>query len=182
MTLRRICDDVDISAALAEVLAAPELWGEHPERTSYADSAHRETQDIWLRFRDERTLTDPAEYDRPHWSVWYPAMERLPSLKPLILDVMRRIDGTHLGGCLMTRIPGGKRVYPHIDTGWHASTMNTKAYLILQANDGCLNMCGDDVAIMRTGSVWTFDNSKLHSVLNNGRSDRIACIVTCRVE
>ena len=182
MSLLRIGPDMDVSAALADVLAADDLWGAIPLRTMAEDSPHRETQDVWLRYRAADELTDAEAFATPHWSVWYPCMARLPSLKTIILDVMRRAHGTHLGGCLLTRIPAGKQVYEHTDEGWHAETMNTKLYVILQANAGCINYCGNDVAVMESGSVWQFDNSKPHSVINGGESDRIACIVTCRYE
>jgi hypothetical protein len=182
VSLQRIGHDIDVSQALAEVLAADDMWGAIQLRTMAADSPHRETQDVWLRYRAADELTDAEAFSTPHWSSWYPCMARLPSLKPIIFDVMRRVEGTHLGGCLLTRIPAGKRVYEHTDGGWHAETMNAKLYVILQANAACINYCGDDQAVMESGSVWRFDNSLPHSVINGGGSDRIACIVTCRVE
>ena len=182
MSLRRLGPDIDVSHALIEVMAADDLWGTIPLRTMAEDSPHRETQDVWLRYRAADELIDAEAFATPHWSAWYPCMARLPSLKPLIFDVTRRVEGTHLGGCLLTRIPAGKQVYEHTDEGWHAETMNTKVYVILQANAACINYCGDDQAVMESGSVWQFDNSKPHSVVNGGGSDRIACIITCRCE
>jgi len=182
MSLRRIGPDIDVTAALAEVLEVDAMWGAIQLRTMAADSPHRETQDVWLRYRAVEELTDAEAFATPHWSAWYPIMDRLSSLKPIIFDVMRRVDGTHLGGCLLTRIPAGKQVYEHTDEGWHAETMNAKLYVILQANAGCINYCGKQSAVMTPGSVWQFDNSLPHSVVNMGLSNRIACIVTCRVE
>lgn len=182
MSLERIGQDIDVTAALAEVMAADDMWGEIPLRTMAADSPHRETQDVWLRYRATQDLTDAESFASPHWSVWYPVMERLPSLKAVIFEVFHRMQGTHLGGCLLTRIPPGKQVYDHIDEGWHAETMNAKVYVILKANAACLNFCGDHRAVMATGSVWRFDNSRPHSVVNGGATDRIACIATMKVE
>jgi len=51
MSLRRIGPYIDVTKALAEVLAADDLWGEIPLRTMAEDSPHRETQDVWLRYR-----------------------------------------------------------------------------------------------------------------------------------
>ena len=180
--LRRVGPNLDVTKALAEVLEADDLWDAIPLRTMAADSPHRETHDIWLRYRAADELTDADAFATPHWSAWYPCMKRLPALRGLMFDVMRRVEGTHLGGCLLTRIPAGKRVYEHTDEGWHAETMNAKLYVILQANAGCINYCGGVHAVMESGSVWQFDNSKPHSVVNGGGSDRIACIITCRCE
>lgn len=177
-----ITSGLNVYPPLRQVLDAPDLWGKNPERTGFEASPHRETLDIWLRFRRPEELHEIADYDRPHWSVWWPAMERLPLLKPLIMAVAWRMQATHLGGCLMTKIPAGCQVYPHKDLGWHATMMNAKVYIILQANERCINRCGDDEARMAAGSVWRFDNAQDHSVVNGGDTDRIAVIATMRTE
>lgn len=180
--LQLIRSNIEVAPILAEVDAAPELWGGHPERTAPSDSPHRESLDVWLRFRPQDELTEPARYSEPHFAAWYPAMARLPSLRPVIFDLMRTMEAVYLGGCMLTRIPGGKRIYEHHDDGWHAQFMNTKLYVILRANEGCVNFCGDDAAVMKPGSVWRFENSVPHSVENNGNTDRVVAILTMRVE
>lgn len=86
---------------------------------------------------------------------------------------------THLGGVLLTKIPPGGKILPHHDRGtWHAEEMDLKVWLLIEANEGCLNTCENDRVIMRAGEAWTFSNLKVHSVENNGDTDRI-CLIIC---
>ena len=52
---------VEASPVVAELAAAPELWGQHPERTGAPGSPHRESEDIWLRFRDRSELVEASD-------------------------------------------------------------------------------------------------------------------------
>ena len=72
---------------------------------------------------------------------------------------------------------------PHDDRGsWHAEWLNTKVYLPIQSNPGCLNICEDDRVSMQEGEAWTFDNLKTHSVENNGDTARVTAILCMRTE
>ena len=82
----------------------------------------------------------------------------------------------------MTRLPPGARILPHIDVGWHPTFNNTKCYVVLKANEQCFNHCVDETVIMRPGEAWLFNNRVIHSVDNNGDDERIALIMTMRVE
>ena len=156
------------------------LWGEHPERIDFEDSPHVQSQDIWLRFRDQSELHQPSDYGMPHWPVWYPAWKQLTSLHSLVFHIAHEVKATDIGGILMTRIPAGASILPHVDTGWHPEHFSKKCYAIIKANAWCVNRCMDEEVIMREGECWLFDNSVTHSVDNAGSGDRIAMIVTMR--
>lgn len=178
----RLAADLPVAPVLQELDAHPELWGQYTERTSAPGSPHADSQDIWLRFRDRSELTEPARYGEPHFPVWYPAAALVPSIKPLIHDLMHYVKAVALGGCMLTRLPPGGRILPHVDDGWHALHYNTKAYIILRANPGCLNHCGNEMALMAAGEAWLFNNLVLHSVENWGGTERVAAIITMRTE
>jgi hypothetical protein len=179
---RRIFSGLDVAPALAQLDAHPELWGEHPERIKAPNSPHAQSQDVWLRFRPEAELHEPADYGAPHFAVFWPAWWLLPGLHAITYDVMRAVEATYLGGCLITRIPAGKQILPHVDKGWHPAWNDTKAYVILAANPGCVNRCGEEDVVMREGEAWIFRNDILHSVQNWGSTDRIALILTMKTE
>jgi hypothetical protein len=178
----RIATQMNVAPALAEVESQPELWGQYPERLIVPNSPHAQSQDIWLRFRPRAELTDPAKCGEPHFPVFYPAWDRLPGLHPLVFDIMARVKATSLGGILMTKIPPGKAILPHTDSGWHPTFNDTKAYVILKANDLCFNRCLDETVIMQPGEAWLFRNDIVHSVENHGATDRIALIITMRTK
>ena len=176
----RLMTNIDGSWATSQLAAHPELWNQHPERTSIPGSPHAASSDIWLRFRDPTELHEPADYGAPHFAVWYPAWHLLPGLHPIVFDVARAVEATYIGGCLITRIPAGAAILPHVDRGWHPESLPAKAYIILKANDGCVNWCEDEAVVMKTGTAWRFRNDLVHSVQNNGDSERIAVILTMR--
>lgn len=169
-----------VDAAMAELAVASDLWGANPERCASPDSPHRESQDIWLRYRAREEIRQPADFGAPHVAAWYPAFERLHMVRGMIFDVARAVLATAIGGCLITRIPAGKRIYEHEDHGWHAEFYHLKVYVILAANLDCLNHCGGECVVMHPGEVWSFRNDIPHSVENNGTTDRIAMILTFR--
>lgn len=175
---RLIKSGIDVTAAVAQLDGQPDLWDTRVDRLSYL-GPHRETSDIWVRFRDPRHLTSAESYREPHLSVWYPAWHALPALRPIVFDLASCVEATHIGGVLITKIPAGGRVYEHDDRGgWHSEYHDAKVWIPLRANDGCLNHCEGDTVIMEAGTAWTFSNLKRHSVENRGATERV-CLIVC---
>lgn len=184
-----IAAGIDVSPLLAQIDAHPGLWNARAERRVHPESPHRETDDLWLRYRHPRELTGPASYAEPHNSVWYPASITLAAAWPIIDRLRDRVGADALGGVLMTRIPPGARVHWHDDRGtWHAEHYTMKIWLPLRANAQCVNSCLDPATdhqedvIMQSGEAWTFSNLLPHRVLNLGDTERIALIMCFRCE
>jgi len=174
---RLIAAGCDVSGIVAELDAHPELWDQNTSRTESPMSVHHGVRDIWLRWRDPAYS---GSFDEPHISAFWPAWHALPSLHPIVRNLSHVVNGVHLGGILITRIPAGEQVRPHTDDGWHARHFDTKLYLVLRANALCLNYCGDEVEHYRVGDVFEFPNSVKHSVVNRGSTDRISVIICFR--
>lgn len=170
----------DPDPALKQLATHQALWGANPERLTLPNSPHAQTQDIWLRARPRRELTSKASYGEPHFPAFYPAWHTLSALQPMVMSVMTQMRAGMLGFTMLSRIPAGCAVLPHVDTGWHAEFCHCKAYVILAANERCVNICGDERIWMRSGSSWLFENRVPHSVVNDGDTDRIALIITMR--
>jgi len=116
------------------------------------------------------------KFNDKHFSVWYPVSDELPLTKNLALDVHKEIGG-ELGGVLVTKIPAGKQVYPHVDRGWHAGYYEKFAVQIACAPGQ--RFCFADGALSPAeGELYQFDNSKVHWVLNPSAQDRIT-LITC---
>ena len=177
---RLIAAGVDVSGVNAEMDAAPELWGQNGYRIADPSSPHHGVPDIWLRWRDAADLTTPDAHTEPHFPVFWPAWERLPSLHAIVRNLSHVANATALGGVLITKVPPGKEVKPHVDDGWHARFYDQKYYLVLRGNPLCLNYCGEDVEVFRAGDVWEYPNSVTHSTVNNGHTDRVTCIICFR--
>lgn len=173
---------VDMLPVQLQLDRNPQLWNANPDRKTRDNSPHDEMNDIWLRFRKKEELTDVSKYSSEHFPVWYPAINDLYDIRPIINQVMARVHCVHLGGVLITKIAPGSKVKEHRDHGWHAEYHNCKVYIPIKANENCINMCGDETMVMRVGEVWTFNNLLMHSVENWGNDDRITLIISMRCE
>lgn len=180
---KRLREGFNVAAVLHELGENQHLWDANKDRTVSPDSPHFGVPDIWVRFRAKEELTSPQAFSEPHFASFYPAWGNLPSLHPIVYDLMAQVRAVYLGGILITKIPAGGQVKPHNDTGgWHAEWHDTKVYVPLQANEGCINHCEDEHVTMRAGEAWSFDNLKTHSVENHGTTDRITAIICMRTE
>ena len=172
---------VNVEPTHLALLRNPTLWNRHRERLG-PKSPHRGVDDIWVRFNDIRSL-DPDNIEamtEEHDSVWYPAYQDLRCLDDLIFPLMAATRAERLGGVLITRIPPGKMVRPHIDSGWH-STYYDKYAIQIAANSlqGWHNT--DGTLVTQPGDVFWFNNQVLHAVTNESNEDRITLIVCLRL-
>lgn len=172
----RIGEGIDTLPVLNALAVNDDLWNENALRTQFAGSPHAECDDIWCWFND---MTDPAAVVDDCKVVPYRGWFALPQIRPMVLDVMRRVEGTHLGRVMITRLRPGAVIPEHADGGAPA-TFYTRYQIALQSLPGALFHSGGEVIQMRTGDVWLVDNRALHSVTNNSADDRIVCIVDIR--
>jgi len=174
---------LDVTLLLLELKNNPQLWNTNTYRTSNPNSPHREVDDIWVRYNHREVLENTPELlHEEHDSVWYPAIERLPSLRKLALDLMHYVKGERLGGILITRIPSGKQVYPHDDCGsWHAAYYDKYAVQLESAPEQAFEFEGERL-VAAPGDVYWFNNQKVHWVTNNSNVDRITAIICIRTD
>lgn len=180
---KKLAEGIDVEPLRLQIEARPDLWNVNKARLS-DDDAHpfAGTSDQWLRYRALEELTSKQAFREPHWSVNYPSWHALPAAQDIIFNLMHMVRAVHLGGVLLTKIPAGGRVKPHDDRGsWHAEQMDCKVYIPIIANDKCVNYCGDESVVMKAGDCWEFDNQVIHSVENNGPTDRWTLISCMRL-
>lgn len=173
--IKLLAAGIDVSALHAELLAAPELWNEHKQRTDMY--AHSNVSDIWVRYNDLANFKgDMATFNDQHESVWYPSFDKLPGVTDIVFNTMRFVMGERLGGVLITKIPPGGEVKPHIDRGWHAEYYQKFAVQI--AGNADQVFCFDETELVtETGDLFTFDNQRKHWVTNKSDVDRITMII-----
>lgn len=175
--IKLIACGLDVHALHAELLEHPELWDAHKQRTQMY--AHSNVQDIWLRYNDIKNFDgDMAKFNDPHESVWYQEpFDALPSSAPIIFNTMRYVFGERLGGVLITKIPPGGEVKPHIDRGWHAEYYQKFAVQI-SADDDQVFCFEETELVTAPGDLFTFDNQRKHWVQNASKTtDRITMII-----
>lgn len=106
--------------------------------------------------------------------MWYPAAESL-GIVPLIYEIADRFKAS-IGGVLITKIPPGKQVYPHIDQGWHAREYEKLAVSVSANHEQSFNFEGEQM-LSEDGDCFTFDNAYSHWVKNDSKIDRMTLIV-----
>lgn len=116
-----------------------------------------------------------------HESVWYPGSDQLPCLKSFIFEAMRYWECERLGGVLITRIPPGAEVKWHQDAGWHAGYY-TKLALQIKSASGQAFCFEDGEFQCEPGTVYAFDNSVPHRVINPTQQERITLIMCVRLD
>lgn len=176
MSIQALPLRLDVSHALEQLAAHPELWNQHRDRLERYGSPHTGVSDIWVRFRDqsENDGTD-AFFLSPHRSVWYGCIVHIPAVWSLVRRVKRFMGAEQLGGVLITRIPPGGEVKPHIDTGWHAHHYR-KVAVQLKGN-AKQAFCFEDCELRsEAGDVYEFDNGVTHWVKNDSMEERMTLI------
>jgi hypothetical protein len=176
---RQIAGAVDVMPLLNAVTVRADLWDAETARTTHPGSAHSEVSDILLRFNDLSVSRDVGVVADQHESINHPAMFQLPQVRPVVFDLMRRVEGERLGRLIITRLRPGRIIAPHVDGGEHAAYYDR--YLVTLWNQpGSVFKAGDEEVFMKAGDVWWFDNGVEHSVVNHSADDRITLIVDIR--
>jgi hypothetical protein len=178
---------VDVAPLLAEIEAHPELWDQRPERLDAPESPHAQMADIWLRYNDIKPYLSgekTGDFGGEHVPVWYPAYGALRAvIRPIIFDLMGLVEGEMLGGVLITKIPHGCEIKPHVDKSWHVDYFE-KFYVTLKSAPGAVFGCeseGETEELSpKVGEIWLFDNHKTHWVMNQSGQDRITLIICIR--
>ena len=171
-----IAEGLDIMPLRHAVARQPGMWNANSLRTTHPGTVHGEADDIWLRFDPTGNLDTVID---GYESVDYPAFAALPQARPIVFDLMRRVEGVRLGQVLITRLKPGGRIYPHEDAGDHAAYYE-RYQISLQGLPGCVFRAGGEQLTMASGEVWWFDNGQTHEVVNNSAGDRIHMIVDIR--
>ena len=169
-------DPVPLLGAIAR---RPELWKADTYLRDYPQGPFGDTETIFLRF-PPASVTELQRSNRdPHECVWMDGILHLPEARPLISDLMARVQGERLGRCMINKLRPGGRIYSHADTPEHAEYWDRYHY-VLQSGPGCLFRCGDETVSLPAGQIWWFQNAEEHEVVNNSKDDRIHLIVDVR--
>lgn len=171
-----IATGVDVLPLVHALTQNADLWNAHPIRTEHQGTAHAEADDILVWFND---LSDPGLVVNDRETVPFEAWQRLPQVRGIVFDLMRRVEGVRLGRVIITRLRPSGVILPHVDGGAPA-TFFSRYQIALQSLPGCIFQVGDEKVNFRTGDVWWFDNQQMHSVVNNSGDDRLALIVDIR--
>lgn len=171
-------------SVVEEFKACYDEFDKYAYRRTAPGSPHADMTDIWVRYNDITPYVSKGSlegFGDEHDSVWYPVADKLPSAKKMAFELMSLVEGERLGGILVTKLPPGGKILPHVDSGWHASYYD-KFYVPITAPEGSRMCFLDGYIKARLGQAWWFDNSNKHWVENQTDEDRISMIVCVRTE
>lgn len=174
----KLASTANISPLLVSIESQPDLWNQNTLRTSHPDTPHKDVDDIWLWFNELKddvasTIDDVQTHPYPAW--W-----ALPQARAIVFDLMRLVEATQLGRCVISRLPPGKKILPHVDQGSPA-TFYQRFQICLQSAPGCNFTIEDEQVCFKPGEIWLINNKAEHSVVNNSNLDRISMVVDLRL-
>jgi hypothetical protein len=77
---------------------------------------------------------------------------------------------------MLTLLPDGGKIIPHADRGVGLLTIH-RCHLVVTAETGTDFMVGDVNKYFAPGTLFEFNNSRVHSVTNNSEADRVHLII-----
>jgi hypothetical protein len=178
----KVAEGIDTLPLMLALQRQPELFGRHRQRQYTEGTPHAGMTDVWVRYNDCTPFEksgDWSTFNDEHESVWYPEADSIPQVRPIVFGLMARVEGERLGGVLITKIPPGGKIEPHVDDGWHAGYYD-KYYVAIHNKPRAVFGFPDGVIEANTGDVWWFRNDVPHWVINGSDDDRLAMIVCIR--
>jgi len=166
---------MDVSAIKIE-LGNTNLWNWLTLRKKAYNSGHGDVDDIILRFQSVEKTKEPTDFMDSMECVDYISQDHLPATMESIKNMtMHRSIGRIIIASLK---PNGK-IAAHIDEGNYALN-HDRYHIVIQTNPSVLFKCGDEEVNMEEGTIWWFDNKRVHSVENRGNIPRIHIVIDVR--
>ena len=179
-----IATGIDVSKLHHELIRQPELWNDNKFRTTYENTPHSDADDVIIRYSDPRILdgSDTSPVQNDHGAVWYPSAKKLPSVKPIVIELMHYLGAYELARCVISRLKPGGKILPHADAvGDYVHLGDIARYhIVVQGLPGSMYRCGDETVCMKTGEVWWFNAHLEHEITNNSADDRIHLMADLR--
>jgi hypothetical protein len=163
----------DVSALRDKVATLVDSdWNREPWRQERF-KIHRYTQTIELIFDQDFRHENPTRRD---------SFDRLGCeslLAPIEKTIFDSAGGTgYTVRALLVNLKAGGRIPPHEDTGYSLMA-SRRVHIPIISNDRVVFTIGGEAKVMRQGELWEVNNARVHSVLNDGESDRVHLILDC---
>lgn len=167
----RILGEVDVSELKKKVLALPnKQWADQNEVKPNKFGVLDKTEHIVFRFinsfKDHRFYSDNAI-----WEDWKEVIEPILEATKLMYGYLN-VDYPRI---MLAKLPAGEFIKPHIDRS-PAAQFPHKVHVPLLTNDETFFILNEDDIKMEVGTMYEVNNRILHSVTNNGKTDRVHLI------
>lgn len=168
--LQLIASGIDPAPLLALLAENEPMWREITIRQSYAGSAHRDTETIFLRAPASLVdvLNELNSVDMPAIQVFAPA------LLPIMGRITEALQLRELARAMLVKLKAGGRITPHFDAGAYARYF-ARFHYVLTSTPECRFTVGKETVHMDPGELWWFNHQVEHRVENDG-PDRVHLI------
>jgi len=171
----------DISGLKAVAQAfADDIWNADASRQA-TFNAHVATQTIKLIADSDFRHTNPTHH--PIFKALEPRLRPLMDhIRVMYLQTLRQRRVAEQNGpgyfvrALLTRLPSGAEIRPHIDDGESLKRCH-RIHVPLVSNPNCLFTVGNLRFYMLEGEMWEINNRRTHAVRNEGTEARIHLIM-----
>ncbi len=161
----------EVSALRAKAAALVDAdWNREPWRQERF-KIHRYTQTIELIFDQDFRHENPTRRDSYH-SLGCEAL--LAPLEKTIRDASQGQGFTVRA--LLVNLKAGGRIPPHEDTGYSLMAAR-RVHIPIISHDQVIFTVGGETRVMKEGEMWEVNNARVHSVVNEGASDRVHLIL-----
>lgn len=176
-------EGLDTSMALQQLAFHEDLWDKNKFRTTYERTPHVDIHDIWLRYAKMKNTTTPSDVGDDMEPVWYSPITFLTHVKPLVLNLMHKVEAYSLERMLITKLEKGGKVLPHADNAgdYVFSGDIARYHIVLNGKEGSMYRTGDETVCMKTGEVWWFNALVEHEVWNDSDDQRIHLLCDLRL-
>lgn len=101
-----------------------------------------------------------------------------------LLNIKKILEDNYGKGDILTieiaNLPQKSKVDEHTDKGVSLQK-NPRIHLVLQTNENVIFKVGNYLKHMILGEMWEINNSKPHSVINDGNTDRLHMIIDYKI-
>lgn len=166
----RFHGNFDVSKILDHLSTYSDEWFENAERQTIYE-VHKETNTIFVYDHDNSwSLGD--DYDLKI-NQNQSAMSNLVSP---IVDSLEKIHDGKVGKCVFIKLPPSKKVGKHRDSRDYLGAVR-RHHIAITTNDNVLFFVNEESKNMKVGECWEINNNQLHSVENNGDTERIHLMI-----
>jgi len=165
----------DVSALKATCAAlVEEDWNREPWRQERF-KIHRFTQTIELVFDQDFRHENPTRCE------YYHKLGVEPMLAPIEQCIRTAFaptygDKGYTVRALLVNLKAGGRIPPHDDTGYSLMAC-ARVHVPVITHEQVVFTVGGERKVMKEGELWEVNNARIHSVANEGTSDRVHLIL-----
>ena len=162
---------------ILEELQNATLWNWLSIRRS-RDLKHKSVDDIVLRFQSVEGEHHISEYfDKMECVDYFPKFY-FPKTSKAISEFA---DKSTIGRIVVAKLKPGAIIAEHIDEGKYCQE-HDRFHFVVSTNPDVWFKCNGHPKHLEVGKIWWLDNKSLHSVENNGSTDRIHIVVDIKKE